>query len=866
MPDGFPAQGEQSMAASNKFFEKIKSFFVSILNGIKTAWKVFRRELKSFIDAPFSWIWNSIKYLYRQLVRFIRWLLIQPVLFFRRVFKWFMNLTGRRVWAFAWRFAVWAVVILVVGFFAAVHWPHSQVPKVEVPDQIVYLDQGWGAGREAANRQTYYFTPQGTGNVLKNMRYDWFVNLELPWGQSRIADPLHMLSYGFEVDTEPTLRNPHLLPVGFAKHFDPRLGDDVLDITCAACHTGNLLVTKEDGSSVSIRIDGGQGMHAFTAANMPHFVPVLIASMASTLVNPVKFSRFANKVLGPDRYEDGKAALRKEFKKTFQAILNVGITEKTHDLVSLQEGYARTDALTRIGNAVFGDHITTDNYKKVDAPVNYPPVWDIWKFDWVQYSGSVAQPMARNLGESLGVGANFDFFSSDGKPVPEDYRYVTTTRLDDLHKIEIALRALRPPVWPQELLGEIDQEKAVKGGIAFIRTCQGCHGPHPAYPRQKTVEAPLKTAQQPHWRMKLLDVNDIGTDPVAAVNFVRRTFDLSSTGLGIQEVREVVAHELEQCYERMLAYDFPENHEYCASVDHNNTDSMCSKWDIDRKYYDNEKNKALDAINLSSTTNGQGLNYLGLLMKRKMYKDAGYTDDQIQDLNGFGALDIPQVKMAYKARPLGGIWATAPYLHNGSVRNIYQMLSPQHERDRKFFIGRPEFDPELLGIKYADKKDGGFWMDTSIRGNANTGHEFRDGYTEWKEGNSPQFGVIGPAYTNDERFEIIEYLKVHLDDPPLSDLYLETFTGIVARIKASMQGEAGEGDNSGSWSGGEAKNLVEYLGNHSGAAGLTPELIADIEFIKSQLSVDDYANAQNRYGEKSYALCGVAKPAPGARR
>ena len=847
------------MAASNKHVEKIKSFFIRILNGIKGAWKAFRRGLKNFINAPFSWTWNSIKYLYGQLARFIRWLLIQPVLFFRAVINWFMNLTGRRVWAITWRLAVWAVVILGVGFFAAVHWPHSQVPEIEAPDQVVYLGQGWGGGREAADRQTYYFTPQGTGNVLKNMRYDWFVNLELPWGQRRFADPLQMLSYGFQVDAEPTPRNPDLLPVGFAKHFDPRLGDDVLDITCATCHTGNLLVTKEDGSSVSIRIDGGQGMHAFTAANMPHFVPVLIASMASTLVNPIKFHRFANKVLGPDRYEDGKAALREEFKKTFWAILDVGVIEKTHDLVSLQEGYARTDALTRIGNAVFGDHITTDNYKKVDAPVNYPPVWDIWKFDWVQYSGSVAQPMARNLGESLGVGATFNFFSSDGKPIPEDYRYVTSTRLDDLHDIEVALRALRPPVWPQELLGEIDQDKAIKGGIAFIRTCQGCHGPHPAGLRQKTVEAPLKvkTAERPgkpHWKMKLLSVNDIGTDPTAAVNFVRRTFDLSSTGIGIQEVRDVLGHELDQCYERMLAYDFPERNKYCENVDHNYPDSMCTEWDTARKYYDNEKVKALDGINLSATSNGQGLNYFGLLMKQKMYKDAKYTYDEIQILNGYGALDIPQVKMAYKARPLGGIWATAPFLHNGSVRNIYQILSPQHERDRKFFIGRPEFDPEQVGIKLADKKHGGFWMDTSIRGNSNTGHEFRDGYTEWKEDNSPQFGVIGPAYTKNERYEIIEYLKVHLDDPPLSDLYLETFKGIVAHIKATMQDEIGKGSNTSSWSGGEAHNLDEYLDNHSGAAGLKPALKADIEFIKSHLNYS--------YDNKAYALCGMAKPAP----
>jgi len=823
------------MAESNHHFSKLKSFFTRLLNALKKAGTAFLLGLKNFVSAPFSWTWSSIQYLYGQLARFIRWLLVQPLRFFESVIGWFGNLTGRKLWAITWRVVAWGAVILGAGLFAAIHWPHSQVPEVETPDPVVYLDQGWGAARDAVDRQTYYFTPQGTGGVLKDMRYDWFVNLELPWGEHRLADPLQMLSYGFQVDAEATPANPDLLPVGFTKHFEPSLGEDVLDITCATCHTGNLRVTKDDGTSVSIRIDGGQGMHAFTASNMPHFVPVLLASMTSTLVNPVKFNRFALKVLGPDHYKAGKAALREEFKKTYGALLKMGYVEKSHDLVSLQEGYARTDALTRISNVVFGDHITPDNYRKVDAPVNYPPVWDIWKFDWVQYSGSVAQPMARNLGESLGVGATFKVVDTYGRPLPENLRYDTSTRLEDLHNIELALRRLRPPVWPEDLLGKIDMDKAVSGGIAFIRTCQGCHGPHPAGKRQKTLEAPLKTDKDPHWKMKLLPVTDIGTDPVAAINFVRRGFDLTPTGLSIGEVREVVGDEMDQWYERSLSYDFPLENDACSATERNVPDGQCDAWDAARAQYDVEKAKALDSINLSATTNGQGLNYLGLLMKKKLYEDAEYSDDEIQVLNGFGALDLPQVKMVYKSRPLGGIWATAPFLHNGSVRNIYQLLSPHHERDRKFFIGRPEFDPVQLGIKLADKKNGGFWLDTSITGNANTGHEFREGYTEWKEGNPPQYGVIGPAYTSDERYQIIEYLKVHLDDPPISSLFLKAFTGIVASIKATLPEAGNEGDIAKSWPLGQACNLREYLGNHAGAAGLGENLRSDIALIQTRL-------------------------------
>ena len=141
----------------------------------------------------------------------------------------------------------------------------------------------------------------------------------------------------------------------------------------------------------------------------------------------------------------------------------------------------------------------------------------------------------------------------------------------------------------------------------------------------------------------------------------------------------------------------------------------------------------------------------------------GFSPEKQACLDGFGALDIPQQPLAYKARPLEGIWATPPYLHNGSVPNIYQLLSPVTERDRKFHVGRREYDPVTLGYVTTPLSTNAFWLDTSIEGNTNVGHEFRAGYIPYKPGNPPQFGVIGPELTPDERWQIIEYLKVHKD-------------------------------------------------------------------------------------------------------
>ena len=53
----------------------------------------------------------------------------------------------------------------------------------------------------------------------------------------------------------------------------------------------------------------------------------------------------------------------------------------------------------------------------------------------------------------------------------------------------------------------------------------------------------------------------------------------------------------------------------------------------------------------------------------------------------------------YRARPLNGVWATAPYLHNGSVPSLYWMLKPAAERPKQFCMGARDFDPEHVGFR-----------------------------------------------------------------------------------------------------------------------------------------------------------------------
>jgi cytochrome c5 len=99
----------------------------------------------------------------------------------------------------------------------------------------------------------------------------------------------------------------------------------------------------------------------------------------------------------------------------------------------------------------------------------------------------------------------------------------------------------------------------------------------------------------------------------------------------------------------------------------------------------------------------------------------------------------------YVAPPLDGIWATAPYLHNGSVPTLEDLLnSPQRPAKwSRTFDNKADFDAVKMGIKYAAQttKVDVKTYDTTLYGYGNGGHNF------------------GDALTADERKAVIEYLK-----------------------------------------------------------------------------------------------------------
>jgi len=665
-----------------------------------------------------------------------------------------------------------AVVTLVAAGFTIVvllvYYPNTQIPPAEPIDEVRYLDQGWGGTRESPGRELYYYTPQGAS--IHDLRYSWFVNFERPWGRQRFSDPDNLRGLGFIVEPVATAANPDQLPIGFGKRFDEGLQDYLLDVTCSACHTGQLNITR-NGKTTAIRIDGGQGMHAFTAMKIGHFLPVLLGSAATTWVDPFKFDRFAWKVLGEAQYAEGKSKLHEELGDWLFDMAGQGWSDVRRGLYPTEEGFGRTDALARIANTVFGEYLDpANNYRVGNGPVSYPYVWNIWRFDWVQYNASVSQPMARNVGEAMGTGAAYHLIDQYGRATPASERYRTSISFDNLLRIESALQELKPPSWPEDLLGTIDQKKANHGKDLFNTLCIGCHGPHVAVAAIQHRDAPLRKPDEPMWLIKTKDLTDVGTDPTAAQNFVNNTVDLRRTGLELPFVRQLLKAQLDEQKKRWIAI-LPElRQEIARQKAANAPDETIKELEAELQAPTDESiAEKLDAIDLAKLPVGKALNILGLIIRDRYYTEHHFTPEQRACYEGFGMLDLPQLDDGYKPRPLEGVWATPPFLHNGSVPNLYELLSPAHERSKTFWVGRREFDPDKVGYRTGRAAvRGSFLFDTRVTGNFNTGHEFRAGHVKYNEKEpKPQYGVIGPELSVDDRFALIEYLKIHKDPAPV---------------------------------------------------------------------------------------------------
>jgi hypothetical protein len=667
------------------------------------------------------------------------------------------------------------------------------LPKPAPVNSAVWLNQGW----TTEDRHWFHHASQGTATFP--VPYKWFIALEQPYlhvfrKPGLVADSAYLERFGFipspkSVDTDasnllaygytpgsqanaepvpatviaglkPTpADNSDGLPIGFARltgAVNPVTGaaePDKIGLTCAACHTGSL---HYQGSS--IRFDGGPAM-----LELRKLEQATGFSMAFTRYVPGRFSRFADRVLGPGAGQTERDKLRKDLEAALDYALKTKEksyqdTIRSKGQVATDEGFGRLDALTRIGNEVFYlDMVKSGlsgfelNQEAVNAPVSFPPIWTVPWFSWAQYDASISQPLVRNAGEALGVSAAINM-SPEPPPAGLFRSAIAIENLDHIEKMlrgpdpfkssKPAFGGLTSPKWPDKLFPndaawQIDQARVDRGRKLYAEICAECHlGPvddaafDETYPDKsfwkiRTDDWTPSKGNTTGWSSKgpVLDlvekpVDDMKTDPGQSRILRNRTVKVPGF-LGLDPAKDLKGcKDVPQTSTTEMPYAL-------ALMDV--VQQADSKW-MDDHHLSEDDRKAL-------------------------------LEDRLNCPN-------PAKEPIYRARPLNGVWATAPYLHNGSVPSLYWMLRPAAERPRSFCQSSiRDFDPEQVGFRVpaggesscrtgetlfsAKGSDG-----KEILGNSVMGHSF-----EGPQQSRYPKGIIGRGFTEDERKDLIEYLK-----------------------------------------------------------------------------------------------------------
>jgi hypothetical protein len=482
--------------------------------------------------------------------------------------------------------------------------------------------------------------------------------------------------------------NPYGLPVGVSLARAKLNGTEMIGLNCAACHVGQVQYQHH-----AVRIDGGGNM-----AYVNKFLEHLASETEATVKSPQRLARFWDRLRAVRRErraggarDEADVAEDETFARRITHLLtsNRGLLEaqvralrnvptlKRSLAISTEEGYGRLDAFGIGRDELFG--AIGANSLPADAPVSIPHIWGMEYTGWLQWGANTNSVMERNIGQALGVGALFDAKT-----------FESTVRLENLHQLETLAYKITPPKWP-DTFPPIDTARADSGRALFYQYCAGCHETFKTDGRMRTYQ--------------LFSLDEVGTDPMTAINFERQVMLANGTILPFPAAALGLITQIKQ--------------------------------------------KAYQDLNLNAQTIAQ--------WEQRQIRSGPQWDPTFRaPLLDADKWDDTRGRKIYRSKTLVGIWATAPFLHNGSVPTIYDLLRPAVDRPVTFPTGQREYDPVKLGIQTDRTKYvlppglAGFLMDTRMRGNWNTGHE-------WS---------FYPLLTEDMRYALIEFLKTYTTEPP----------------------------------------------------------------------------------------------------
>ena len=508
--------------------------------------------------------------------------------------------------------------------------------------------------------------------------YEWFLALELPDSETLVRSNENLESLRFIPWPAHEKWNPDGLPIGFVKDIDADTHVAHIGFNCSACHTGLV----KHGDDV-VLVEGAPAHSDFD-----RFITQIGESLIKTLADEAKFARFAERVVG----NSVEAAVVDALKADVQ-VKSAGLNERIKvNHPPHPNGFARLDAFGNIFNegSVFSINEPL-NAKPANAPVSYPVVWDTPQHEVVQWNGAAVNagigPYTRNVGEVVGV---FGDLRIEEVTVlgNKKLRYRHHVNISGLERLEEILTTLWSPEWPEELLGELDGSKVKAGEAHYQKKCVQCHS---------VIRD--RTDPNRHVGELMVDISETGTDPLAASN---PFYSKSKTGMlkgyaMIPLLQILPSHRLIEQFDASALLEFGEE---------------------------------------ATTSKVVGNGVLGILREELgLIKVVEGLPAYIKAAK-VNSSDVPR----YKARPLNGLWSSAPFLHNGSVPNLWELLQKPDARVKKFHVGSWKIDAKDVGF---DTQPGGNTteFDTSLPGNSNAGHDY------------------GTDLEDTQKRELIEYIK-----------------------------------------------------------------------------------------------------------
>ncbi|WNO09543.1 di-heme-cytochrome C peroxidase [Teredinibacter sp. KSP-S5-2] len=566
----------------------------------------------------------------------------------------------------------------------------------------------------------FYNTTQGS-NL---MPYKLFLHLEQAHSTELFRSDANMRRFRYLAQSASN-KNPDALPVGFVR--DTYQNKEYIGLTCAGCHTAQI-----NYQGVGIRIDGAPAY-----ADMESFMLELEQALTATIETPTKFHRLAKNILGHNKQEASQE-IHAELITTRDQLRAYNTANKPlNNGQEIRYGYGRLDAFGRIYNRILA-HLTPEdptNANPANAPVNYPQLWDTPQHDFVQWnaiSGNASiGALGRNVGEVMGVFATMDL-----SPQPGNKGYNTSMDIMNLIRLEKHIRKLTSPKWPEQF-PKVDEKLAKKGmGVYLKFRCHDCHELINSRDPNRLITAELTSSEL------------LGTDT--------------------QTLKNALNYRGKSGYFKGLPIDADDPNTRIIGEDALVLDLV------------NEAGRGgLVQPSLDAPWGIRGpLRLAELIYSVK----TNPVENRVRELNFAPNTDQSVYFDAFKARPLNGIWATAPYLHNGSIPSLYELFLPkctqqqaQKNSDQcrpyRFTLGSREFDPKKVGFvsKDATKYPGLFIFDTSLPGNGNQGHEYVTGKTPiimkgpggkplLDENGNPKMELQTPI-TDEERWALVEFLK-----------------------------------------------------------------------------------------------------------